>query len=89
MVDRLSAIAQGPVPFSLVVVAPKGADVSQAVQSDGLTTIEDADGLLKKRFDAQPGSLYLLRPDQHVCARWRTWTESDVLAAVNRATCNG
>ena len=32
----------------------------------------DSAGLFAKRFDATPGAAYLLRPDQHLCARWRT-----------------
>jgi 3-(3-hydroxy-phenyl)propionate hydroxylase len=45
----------------------------------------DSDGLVAKRYDARPGSVYLIRPDQHVAARWRTYDEGKVGAAVNRA----
>lgn len=37
----------------------------------GVTAIADSEGLLAQRYDARPGTAYLLRPDQHVCARWR------------------
>jgi len=31
----------------------------------------DVQGLFAKRYDAQSGSAWLVRPDQHVAARWR------------------
>ncbi|MEN9760730.1 MAG: hypothetical protein RI906_556 [Pseudomonadota bacterium] len=48
----------------------------------------DTQGLVTRRLDAKPGTAYLIRPDQHVCARWRAPTEADVRAALARATCN-
>jgi len=39
-----------------------------------------------RRYDLQPGSAYLFRPDQHVCARWRAPNEAAVRAALKRAT---
>jgi len=47
----------------------------------------DTQALVAQRLDAQPGTAYLIRPDQHVCARWRHPTEEGVRAALARATC--
>jgi len=51
---------------------------------DGSDVI-DVDGHAAMRYGAQPGTAYLLRPDQHVCARWRTPNEAGVRAAIARA----
>jgi 3-(3-hydroxy-phenyl)propionate hydroxylase len=40
---------------------------------------------LIQRYDAQPGTTYLFRPDQHVCARWRTFDSNKVERALRRA----
>ena len=44
-----------------------------------------ADGVAAQRYDATPGTVYLLRPDQHVCARWRAPRAADVTTALRRA----
>jgi len=57
--------------------------------SEGLAPVEivhlPATGLAAERYDAKPGTVYLLRPDQHVCARWRAPASADVAAALRRA----
>ena len=56
--------------------------------SHGGSTLEDARGLAATRYDARPGTVYLVRPDQHICARWRGFDVARVRAAIARATCN-
>jgi len=41
--------------------------------------------LAVQRYDASSGTVYLLRPDQHVCARWRRVDTDGVRAALDRA----
>jgi 3-(3-hydroxy-phenyl)propionate hydroxylase len=47
---------------------------------------EDVDGLFAERYDARPGTVYLMRPDQHVAARWRRFDAAALGAACLRAT---
>ena len=52
----------------------------------GTLVIEDKDGRLAQRYDAQPNTCYLVRPDQHICARWRAFDLTRVRAAIARAS---
>jgi 3-(3-hydroxy-phenyl)propionate hydroxylase len=45
----------------------------------------DSESRFAERFDATPGAAYLLRPDQHLCARWRKFDASRVALARSRA----
>jgi 3-(3-hydroxy-phenyl)propionate hydroxylase len=46
--------------------------------------IEDSQGLLAQRYDGQPGTVVLIRPDQHVAARWRAFDAAKVRTALRR-----
>jgi 3-(3-hydroxy-phenyl)propionate hydroxylase len=76
----LAGLNQAPLPVRSVVVAPA------PVAGRGLSILVDADKLAAVRYDARPGTFYLLRPDQHVCARWRRFDPALVAAATARAT---
>ena len=54
---------------------------------DGTTQVDVGDEeLARQRYDARPGTAYLVRPDRYVAARWRRPTAGAVAAAVARAT---
>jgi 3-(3-hydroxy-phenyl)propionate hydroxylase len=47
--------------------------------------ISDSEGWVTRRYDGQEGTVYLIRPDQHVAARWRRYDAAAVQAALSRA----
>ena len=80
----LAALTQHSIAIRQLVVGANGeTDLPQGVEP-----LDDPKGLLRERFDAQPGTYYLFRPDQHVTGRWRSLDEQKVLDALNRATGN-
>jgi 3-(3-hydroxy-phenyl)propionate hydroxylase len=83
---QLAALARLPIAVRPVIVIPRGG--SACVVSDALV-VEDVEGILAHRFDARPGTFCLLRPDQHVCARWRELKIDSISAALGRAACTG
>ena len=46
--------------------------------------LQDVAGVLTQRYDARPGTVYLIRPDQHVAARWRRFDAAQASAALRR-----
>jgi 3-(3-hydroxy-phenyl)propionate hydroxylase len=79
--SALAGLNQGPLPVRSVVVASAPIHAPAA-----LPVVVDGTGLAARRYDAAPGTFYLLRPDQHVCARWRHFDPAAVARAVRRAT---
>jgi len=80
----LDALQASPIPLKLVVVTSGNA---KAASSTGVQILHDAEGLASARYDAKPGTFYLIRPDQHVCARWRQLDVNAVAYALKRALC--
>ena len=67
-----------PVPVRVLRVALPGSEA-------GPDAVIDSDGLATRRYDARDGTAYLLRPDQHVAARWRSVQPTALRDAVLRA----
>ncbi len=74
---RLLCFGEAPTPLDVdgVTVEPLAAGKD----------FEDTEGLVARRYDGRPGTVYLIRADQHVAARWRSYDEGKIRAAVNRA----
>jgi len=73
-------LAQDTIPCGIV-------QVGGTLREDRVV-IQDKDGLVAARYDASGQTCYLIRPDQHVCARWRAFDPAAVRRAIARATCN-
>jgi 3-(3-hydroxy-phenyl)propionate hydroxylase len=83
-----------PEPLQQVVAATRARGVPLQVVAVGAAqpvngadrTLADADGHFRRRYGVQAGgAAYLLRPDQHVCARWLTLDATRLQAALNAA----
>ncbi len=66
----LATIRKLPAEVSTLVISPK----------DAPGNIVDHEGLFALRYDARPGTAYLIRPDQHVAGRWRAMDATRVAA---------
>jgi 3-(3-hydroxy-phenyl)propionate hydroxylase len=70
------------------------AEVPDSVEDGGIaakalriSVADDPSGDLAARYLGEAGSaVYLLRPDQHVAARWPSYDEAAVKAAIRTAT---
>lgn len=96
---------RGPAPGQAMVDAPAGdgwlidrlgcdftvlAFGTGAKPVPGATLLEvDEEKLARERYDARPGTTYLIRPDRYVAARWRRFDPAAIQAAMKRATGNG
>ena len=80
---EFKALAGATIPLEVVLVAAKPGRAPE-----GLRVFADSRGRFAERYDGTPGTVYLLRPDQHVTARWRAFDAGRVKQALSRATCN-
>lgn len=80
MQQVLAATRVRGVPLKVIAVG-----ANQPVAGADLT-LADVDGHFRQRYGVQAsGAAYLLRPDQHVCARWLTLDATRLQAALNIA----
>lgn len=83
------AFRKGGTDFTLLSFSNGAAidmpDGVKDIRVGGEGGLADPQGLVAKRYDAEPGSAYLLRPDGYVAARFRHPTREAIAAALSRA----
>jgi len=77
--------------FQLLTIdrqAPAGLEVDGiAIEQLVLSPEDDASGALRERYlGSADGAVYLIRPDQHIAARWEEFNEAEICAALRKAT---
>ena len=50
------------------------------IAADPTAVLTDREGLAFERWGAEPGTVYLVRPDQHIAARWKAPPPVEILA---------
>jgi 3-(3-hydroxy-phenyl)propionate hydroxylase len=80
MLREVESLTDATIPCACVLVAGPGCELPR-----GARRIEDSTGIAAERYDATAGTVYLFRPDQHVCGRWRAFEVERVRAAIARA----
>ncbi|SFC41592.1 3-(3-hydroxy-phenyl)propionate hydroxylase [Polaromonas sp. OV174] len=68
----------GPAALKVIVIARQG--------EPDVTTLVDELGQAHERYDAQKGTMYLIRPDGYVMGRWREGSAAAVQAALKPLT---
>jgi len=82
LVAELSELLTLHIELDLVIIGPSPHFFSQLPRC---TLLEDSDGLVSERYGLTGDGGYLLRPDQHVAARWKKFTASNANDALDRA----
>ncbi len=75
-------LSDSAIPIQVVTVQPGDGRGNPEV-------VVDKKGLVFKHYDGKPGTFYLIRPDQHVAGRWRTFVADKVKRAALKATAQG
>ena len=70
----------------IAIIDPSRSAAAGGAPAPTIEVLEDRDGHAARRYDARAGTCYLVRPDQHICARWRAFDMASVVAAIDRAT---
>jgi 3-(3-hydroxy-phenyl)propionate hydroxylase len=81
LLDQANAIRSAGIPFQIIAVVPN----AQAGVKGADQLIEDACGHIASKYGITQKGAYLVRPDQHICARWQHLSAEQLRNAVDIA----
>ncbi|NYT80566.1 FAD-dependent oxidoreductase [Alcaligenaceae bacterium] len=80
--EELRSLQDHPVGVKVVLVLSPA--LAQRAPN-GFAWVEDHEMVVTRRYDALDSACYLIRPDQHIAARWRSISLPAILDSLNRA----
>lgn len=83
---QLLADLHGCGRLRLLVVSEGGRTAAFEERNETLIFLEDSAGAGRRIYDASAGTLYLARPDGHVCARWKRAVAAELMIAISTAS---
>ncbi|MFJ3055454.1 FAD-dependent oxidoreductase [Herbaspirillum sp. NPDC087042] len=86
--EGFTVLVFGDAPTSAVAVPGIAVQVKTVGAPGSGADLIDRDGLVAARYGAQAGTTYLIRPDQHVAARWKRFDADQIQAALARCLCH-
>lgn len=84
-IKTLLTQSSSKIMLKAVVLSNDNIDLSELAGIENCSIIVDVNGKVCERYDLNEGGVYLIRPDQHVCGRWRAFSINDINQAVNCA----
>jgi len=79
LLQCFSELNVGNEEFTLIIIS------RDTVQSGAKTISQDNGHVVFETYNAQPGTFYLIRPDRHICARWRSIQTNEVIQAFRQS----
>jgi 3-(3-hydroxy-phenyl)propionate hydroxylase len=79
---HLNKLTTAEIPLHIIIVAN---NVTFKQNKNGFTYIIDSEKKVKERYDGKSGTFYLIRPDQHIAARWKSFNLEKVQNAIRKS----
>jgi len=81
VIEQATAIRSSGVPLQIIAIAQN----AQAIITGADQLIDDTTGRIAAKYGIPRNGAYLVRPDQHICARWLQVSAAQLQSAIDTA----